>query len=297
MTMPVGTPTNWWRWGAQDELGATNLLGPQSVLRGAAAIKTGVTVSLAHPLALQAAENNPFPASRVMKQRTHVAGGAATDVISVDYHGLATTHVDALCHVWDSYGTYNGHDPAEVISNDGARWGDVTVWREGLITRGVLLDVCRARGVDCVELDAPVTGAELAELSSGLDVRSGDAVVVYCGRERWDDREEHAWGAQRIHDGATPRPGLHSSCVGFFRESDAAILVWDMLDALPVDPPVAWPVHRAIHDLGMALVDNARLGPLAEQCRATGVSEFALVVAPLVVPGGTGSPVNPIAIF
>jgi len=297
MTMPSSAPTNWGRWGQDDQRGTTNFLGAHSVLRAAAAIKTGISISLANPLALQEAENNPIPASRTIRQRSHVDGGAATDVISVDYHGLATTHLDALCHIWDSHGIYNGHDPAEVISEDGAVWGDVTVWRDGLVTRAVLLDVCGARGVDCVELDAPVTGDELSAIASGLDVQPGDAVVVYCGRERWDAREPHSWGAERLRDGVSPRPGLHSSCVGFFRECDAGILVWDMLDALPVDPPVAWPVHRAIHDLGMALVDNAQLGPVVEHCRATGVHEFALVVAPLVVPGGTGSPVNPIAIF
>ena len=90
---------------------------------------------------------------------------------------------------------------------------------------------------------------------------------------------------------------LHASCMGYIRDRDVSMLVWDMMDARPNEYELGWAVHPVIYAFGVALVDNALLQPLAEACAEEGRYEFLLVVAPLRVPGGTGSPVNPLVIF
>jgi kynurenine formamidase len=294
-----GSATNWGRWGAADERGTANLISTESVLRAAGLVRAGVAISLAHELALDVAPDNPKPAVRTIRRGVRGDGGSAADSIWVDHHGLATTHLDALCHVWDSNGMYNGRSPDATIHSDGATAADITVWREGIVTRALLIDVCRFRNVECVDVDNPVTAAELraAVDATGLAAQPGDAIVVYSGRERWNRIHGQRWGAQWLADRTTGRPGLDSSCVEFFRDVDCGVLVWDMMDALPSDSGLAWPVHRVINELGVAVIDNARLGPLADFCAEQRRSEFMLVAAPLIVPGGTGSPINPIAIL
>jgi kynurenine formamidase len=149
-----------------------------------------------------------------------------------------------------------------------------------------------------VTQDEPVTGTELSELARarGLDIEPGDAVVVHCGRERWS-AESDLWGAGSLDVASSRRPGLHVSCLPFLREVDAALLVWDMMDVRPNGFDLAFAVHAAIWALGIALVDNALLEPLAEACAREGRWEFQLCIAPLRIKGGTGSPVNPIALL
>src|SRR5438093_243475 len=93
------------------------------------------------------------------------------------------------------------------------------------------------------------------------------------------------------------RPGLHVSCLPFLRDHDVSVLVWDMLDHLPIGYDIPWAVHAAIFAYGVALLDNALLEPLAKACVEEGRDEFMLVISPLAVLGGTGSPANPLAVF
>ena len=172
------------------------------------------------------------------------------------------------------------------------RWGDVDQWRDGIITRGVLLDVPRYRGEPFVTIDAPVHGWELEDVAKaeGVRLEPGDALLVYSGRE--------AWQAANPGTGYTPpRPGLHASCLPFVRDNDVAVLGWDMMDATPNEYDVPWTMHGALFSYGVALLDNSLLEPLAGVCAEEGRYEFMLTIAPLRVPGGTGSPVNPIALF
>jgi len=97
--------------------------------------------------------------------------------------------------------------------------------------------------------------------------------------------------------GPMERPGLHVSCLEFLRDHDASVLVWDMLDHLPIGYDIPWAVHAALFAYGVALVDNALLEPLSRACVEEKRDEFMLIVAPLVVVGGTGSPANPLAVF
>ena len=222
------------------------------------------------------------------------AGGAAIDYYGIVYHGWSATHLDALCHVWGDDGMWNGRDAAGVFGPDGARWGSVDHWRGGIVTRGVLLDVPRHRGEPYVTQDRPVHGWELEEVAraEGVALEPGDALLVYSGREAWSAQAD----ASAFVPGS-PRPGLHASCLPFIRDNDVAVLGWDMMDLQPTGYEVPWTVHGALYAYGVGLLDNALLQPLAEACAQEGWHAFMLTIAPLPVVGGTGSPVNPIALF
>ena len=283
---------NWGRWGVDDGAGAINLITPEKRLAALALARTGRTVSLSRPYPKTPGPNNPTPAQHFMRtiERPN-GGGGVVDYYGFVYHGQSMTHIDALCHVWDADGMWNGRDPAVEITSDGARFADITNWSGGIVTRGVLLDVPKHRGTRYVTPDRPVHGDELAAIAQaqGSPLTAGDALLVYSGYEAY------------LEDGktlsASERPGLHASCAHFIRDRDVALLGWDLMDAYPTDHALPWPVHGVLYSYGVALLDNALLRPLAEACAAEGRHEFALLVLPLRVEGGTGSPVNPVAVF
>lgn len=287
------THRNWGRWGDEDEVGALNLVTTSKVLDGARQIRTGTVISLSREFPTGPGPENPNPAQHFMRRSEKGDGaGAATDYYGIAYHGRACTHLDALCHTWDANGMWNGRNPDVEVGYEGSQWGGIQHWKHGIATHGVLLDVPRHRGCAYVSVGQPVTDQELREIAKaqGNEITPGDALIVYSGRERWN--EEHPpWGSEE------GRPGLDASCLRFIRECDCSVLVWDMMDAQPVRGRTLWAVHAAIYAFGVALVDNAELAALGRECRRLGRYEFMVVVTPLPVIGGTGSPVNPIAIL
>ena len=214
------------------------------------------------------------------------------DFYGISYHGYAATHIDALCHVWDDEGMWGGRQPREVLTTNGTRWGGVEQWVDGIVTRAVLLDVPRFRGEPFVTLEKPVHGWELEDIAKaqGVAVEPGDALLVYSGRESFH-KANPDW------QGGTKSPGLHASCLPFVRDNDVSVLGWDLMDANPNEYGIAWAMHGALFSYGVALLDNALLEPLAAACAEEGRYEMLLTIAPLRVVGGTGSPVNPIAMF
>ncbi|MGH7752578.1 MAG: cyclase family protein, partial [Gemmatimonadales bacterium] len=194
---------------------------------------------------------------------------------------------------------YGGRD-SNLVTSNGARAGAVDAWSTGITTRGVLLDIPRLRGTGFVTIEEPVRGWELeaAAESEGVEHRPGDAVIVYSGRPSF-----YRANPENV-PGARPSPGLHVDTIPVLRKHDAALLGWDMMDASPTGYELfdargaGGPVHvLAIVYLGLPLMDNSFLEPLAQACAEEGRYEFLLTVNPLNVRGGTGSPVNPIAIF
>ena len=284
---------NWGRWGSDDDVGAPNLITPAKRVEAAQLVRTGEAISLSRPWPTEPAPGNQHPAKHFMQRMERPEGaGLAEDFIGAEFHGKTVTHIDALSHAWDSDGMWNGRSADDEITFSGATWGGIEAWSSGLVTRGVLLDVPRHRRVPYVDLDRPVHGWELDEIveAQGTPVGAGDAVVVYSGREAWD-REHEAWA------GLSERPGLDASCLWFLRERDCALIVWDMTDRMPNGYELPFGNHAAIFAFGLALVDMALLEPLANACAEAGRWEFMLVVSPLPIVGGTGSPVNPLAIL
>ncbi|HEX5494133.1 MAG TPA: cyclase family protein [Mycobacteriales bacterium] len=276
---------NWGRWGPDDQRGALNLVTPARRRAAAALVRTGAAVSLARPF---------VPAELTVRrfERAPAAGGVV-DELALRCHGPAATHLDALCHTWDGDGMWSGHAPDVEIGATGVRWGGLEHFRDGVLTRGVLLDIPRLRGEPHVRQDGPVHGDELAAAAreQGVRVEPGDALLIHSGREEYE-REVGAWSA----DPAT-RPGLESSCLTYIRETDCAIVLWDMGDVRPNEFGLPFPVHAALFAYGVPLVDAALLEPLAVACAAAGRWEFLLSVNPLHIVGATGCLVNPIAVF
>ena len=285
---------NWDRWGPQDQRGAVNLITAEKRVAASGLVRSGRAVSLSRSVPTQPAPNNRTPAMLYMERTPHAAGGgAAKDFQGMAYHGQSATHVDALCHVWDSDGLWGGRNPDREITLSGARWGSIEHWRDGIYTRGFLIDVPRYRGVGYVEQDRPVTGEELDAIcrAQGVEPGPGDAVTIFCGRGAYE--ECHGpWSAD-----AAMRPGLDAGCVPFFRERDISVVLWDMFDVAPNRDGLSFGVHSVIHAFGVAVIDSPLLEPLVVACDEEGRHDFLLTVNPLVVTGATGCLVNPVAIF
>jgi kynurenine formamidase len=284
---------NWGRWGDDDQRGAINLITPAKVLRAAQCIRSGETMTLSRPFPTAPNAGNPQPAEHFVKTFPRLDGGLSVDYYGIFYHGFNATHIDALCHVWDHNGLWNGRDPEAEIERSGARWGDIEQWKDGIVTRGVLLDVAAYRGVEHITFDDPIHGDELDAVaqSQGTAIESGDAIVVHGGREAWSVANGPLGAAAQM-------PGLHASCLPFLRDNDIALLGGDFTDTEPTTyPDIPWTVHGSIHAYGVAVIDNMLLTPLAEVCRSRGVHDFMFCTAPLRVTGGTGSPVNPLAVL
>jgi len=286
------TLSNWGRWGDDDQLGALNLITPEVTAAAAATVRVGRTVSCARALDTRAAADNPNPVAHHMIGTVTEGGGA--DYFAVAPHGFATSHLDALCHIFSEGKLYNGY-PAETVTAHGATRLGIHHLHAGIVTRGVLLDVPALRGVDALEPGEPVFPEDLeaAEERAGLRVRAGDALLVRTGRWRW--RDEHGpW------DAASLAAGLDASCLPWLRERDVATLGSDgVSDVLPsrVDG-VPMPIHMVvIPAMGVHLMDNLDLDALAAACAEERRWAFLLTVAPLVLRRGTASPVNPIAVF
>ena len=284
---------NWGRWGDDDEIGAVNLISASKRVAAARLVRSGRVVWLSREFPTVLAADNPHPASHYVKRNPlSQGGGTAVDYVGIEYHGVTCTHVDALSHNWDNKGMWNGRDPDDVINADGAQWGGVDKWKEGIITRGILLDVPGYRGEPYVTLEKPVTGDELATIANHekLSVEPGDALVIYSGRDRWD-AENPVWGS------VPSRPGLHGSCLEFIRNVDAALIAWDMLDSIPNEWDLPLTVHGVIFAYGVAIVDNCDLAAATRACQEEGRYEFMFVLSPLYIPRATGSPANPLAVF
>jgi kynurenine formamidase len=286
------TLSNWGRWGQEDQLGALNLITPDVTAAAAATVRSGRTVSCARALDTRPAADNPTPVAHHMTGTFSEGYGA--DYVALAPHGFATSHIDALCHIFHEGKLFNGYDAESVTAHGATRLG-IHQLHAGIVTRGVLLDIPALRGADALEPGEPVypDDLEAAEARAGLTVRAGDALLVRTGRWRW--REEH--GPWNLGSRAA---GLDASCLPWLHARDVAVLGSDgVSDVAPsrVDG-VPMPIHTvAIVALGLHLMDNLDFDALSTACAAEGRWEFLLVVAPLVLRRGTASPVNPIALF
>jgi kynurenine formamidase len=280
---------NWGRWGDADQRGTVNLITPAKRQAAQALVKTGRTVSLARDVAPQPVYmySATFPSKR---ERADVV----LDRFDMVYHGFWITHIDALCHVaWDGE-LYNGRPFADSLSVAGATWCPIDPLFDGITSRGVLLDVAAGRKEGYVTVGHPVTPRELEETArrQGVRVEPGDVVVVRSGDEVF--RREHPDWVPRV----SPHPGLHLSCLEWFRAKDIAAISWDMMDERPIGyAGFGMGVHLAIPFLGLALVDNTNPERLAAACNEMGRHEFLFTASPLRLIGSTGAPAHPLAIF
>ena len=280
---------NWGRWGHDDQRGTVNLITPAKQTAALTLARKGRTVSLARNIGPQPVlmYHATFPSKR---ERVDVV----LDRFDLVYHGFTITHIDALCHVaWDGE-LYNGRPFADSVTAAGATWCPIDPLFDGITTRGVFLDVAAGRAEGYVTVGEPVTPKELDAVAAraGVTVQPGDAVVVRSGNEAF--LKAHPDWVPRV----SPHPGLHISCLEWFREKDIAAIFWDMMDERPSGyPGFGMSAHLAIPFLGLALVDNTDPERLARVCAEEGRNEFLFAATPIRLMGSTGAPAHPIAIF
>ena len=284
---------------ADDRRGALDYLTPAQVLAAAGEVRSGRTVSLARPI-----EN--VPSADNVEPLQHEMIGYAADPIRVpgvefgadrfrmNVHGDADSHLDALCHVIYDNKLYNGVD-VETLTPTGATALTIETAHDGIVGRGVLLDIPRVRGVPWLEPGEHVTVADLESAERGQDLRvgRGDLLFVRVGHSR-RRAELGPW------DAANARVGLDPNAMEFVANRQVAVLGSDgNNDTAPsTTEGVAFPVHvLAINAMGVHLLDYLRFEDLVPLCEEANRWSFLCVIAPLRLPAATGSPINPIAIL
>jgi kynurenine formamidase len=287
--------SNWGRWGKDDQLGALNLITADKRKQAAALVTEGVAVSMSHDAETVKAADNPSPFVHTMVKTGLDSEDFAADVYQVNFHGLAHTHLDALGHFFYQGKMYNGY-PKELITKAGAAKDSILNMKNGLMTRGILMDIAALKGVAYLEPGTAIYPEDLDAWAkkAGIQVSSGDAIFIRTGR--WARRK--AKGPWPVEQGLA---GLHASCARWLHDRNVAILGSDAAsDVSPsqIDGVPATAIHMlAIVAMGIPIFDNCDLEALSQAAAQRHRYVFLLTAAPLAVPGGTGSPINPIATF
>ena len=286
--------SNWGRWGPEDELGALNLITPAKRRAAAALVTEGFTVSLASIATTERTIDNPCP---VEWRMLSASPGGATDTINyVCIHGPGTTHIDGFAHRFFDGRMWNGYPIEELVTMDGgAAKNAILTMRHGVVTRAVLYDIPRLKGVPYLEPGERIGVEDLEawEARTGVRVGPGDAFLLRWGR----------WARQDAigpFDTGAEAAGLDNSVIPWLRARDVALIGWETPGYMP--QPAGDLPRLALHDfaltmLGVHLLDRADFDELADAAAERNRWDFLLTIAPLPIPHGTGSPVNPIATF
>ncbi|MGW6281506.1 cyclase family protein [Kribbella sp. NPDC055071] len=283
-------PSNWGRWGADDELGTLNLITDEVRAKAATEVRTGRWVSLAQPIEPNPMISSPFApttveVSPVQQMMSYTGVGVAADLMLVSNHHAKSTHLDALSHWSTDDEVYPGRPRPQAVTAAGVTYGSTTAFAAGIVTRGVLLDLA---------IDGPVASGygvtshdlEQAEKRLGVQVQSGDALAIRLG-----------WTTEQIP--GTPSPGISLDAVLWMHSRGVAVYTGDRGDAHPpLDPDGPSPLHGVgLGRMAMPLIDASDLDDLAALCAELQRYTFMLSVAPPRIHGLTGIPVNPIALF
>jgi kynurenine formamidase len=288
---------NWGRWGRGDERGAANFITAERVLEAASLVRSGRVYSLSLPVQQQGVPIFPRRAPclhfMTLDGGDYAAGlkrkagyQSADDYISLPTHG--TTHIDSLAHVWYDDHLYNGY-LGSVVRSSGARKLGIEKLRQ-LVGRGVLLDLAAWKGVPHLAPGEVISGADLRACAAhqGVELRAGDIVLFRTGwQQLFKEQGSEVFFASE--------PGIGLDAARYLGELGIAGVGSDNygIEAVPTENDEPAPVHRMlIRDYGVYLIELLALDELAADRRY----EFMFVIAPLLITGGTGSPVNPLAI-
>jgi kynurenine formamidase len=220
----------------------------------------------------------------------------AHDDLTLRIHGFEVTHLDAPGHVYHGGRAFGGRAVSDVTRGDGLAFGSIRPLAErAIVTRGVLLDVARARGIEHLPAGAGIWAADLddAEAATGARVVAGDAVVVRSGHGLRASAEGAAHDEGAAHEGVLP------DVLPWLRDRDVAVYAGDCIELRPSGyPRVTMPLHQVgLVAMGLCILDSPDVEALRRACDEEGRADFLLVIAPLRIAGGTGSAVNPLAIF
>jgi kynurenine formamidase len=296
--------SNWGRWGSDDQRGTLNLITPDAVLRGVAAVRSGRVFSLAIPFDADGPQwdnvNMPLrtnPALNTFCVNLSFTGDTADFTTSDDAFTMgsqAATHWDSLAHVGYSSKLYNDTDDTVITAAAGAtRLGIENVGP--VVTRGLLLDIAALHGVDHFDDNYAITADDFdrAVVAANLTVQPGDAVLVRTGQMHWlelGERKRYSF----------PSPGLSTGTIPWLRDHDVAAVATDTLtfEVYPCeDPKVFMPVHMLqLRDMGLLQGQVWNLDALAADCAADGQYDFLLSATPLPLTHAVGAPVAPTAV-
>lgn len=282
------------RWGAADELGTLNLITPVQRKAAAALVRDGVSISMSLPLNKQGDAMNTSPFEHELKVELFGSQVVAGDRYAVEYHGAAHSHMDGLPHVLSKGKMYNGF-PASDLQPTGALHLGIENAHAGIVSRGVLVDMAWFKGVDYLTAGTAITTADLEawERRTGITLGTGDVLLLRTGR--WEQVRQQGNSMT-----LASAPGLHASVALWLHARGVAVLGSDVVaDVMPSGmTDRAIPLHElALAAMGMPLLDNLDLDAAAVYARQQQRWTFMFVGAPLRIPGGTGSPLNPLAIF
>jgi len=300
------TLSNWGRWGAEDQLGTLNFLTPEKTRRAVGLVREGVTISCARTIRYDAGPDSPAPpihymvesgegwasGEKVSNRRNQVS----VDFFGMIFHGHTITHLDSLAHFFWEGKMYNGR-PAHLVSTSlGATVESVEVAKDGIITRGVLVDVPMIRETNWVERGEGVMPQDIeeAERRCGFRVEEGDILMVRTGQLYRRNQEGP------VDPSVAGSTACQAACLPLFHQRGIAMICSDTgNDVAPSQyNHLSIPIHQVgIVAMGLWILDNANLDDLAEACRQRQRWEFMMCVGPLRLFNGTGSPLNPIAVF
>ncbi len=297
--------SNWGRWGADDQLGTLNLITPAHRRQAVSLVREGVSVSCSRPISTEITADTSFQPLRFMvdsgegrdtaSPERQLERRGASEFIGMVFHGYTVTHVDTPAHYFWRGQLYNGRSCNLVTSREGAQVESVDLLRDGVISRGVLLDVAAHRGRWLASGEGVMPeDLDGAERAAGVRVGEGDILLIRTG---YYARRRAEGPRHPLKDGS---PAAHVACMPWFRERGIAMLGTDTHnDIAPFTHPS---IGNAVHVVGLVamglwLIDNGNLEELAQACAARRRWEFMLTIAPLVLLKTTGSPVNPIALF
>lgn len=304
------TLSNWGRWGKEDMMGTLNLITPEKRKQAYALAKEGATVSCA--LNIRFNEHNlddawPEPRHYMNSIPPHavdpnfVGMSGSSDIAVLNLHGLTLTHMDCPGHYFFKpakdrpLAGYNGLEPTSITAREGVTKGAVTLAGDGIVSRGVLLDLARLRGVDWLEPKTPIFPEDLeeAEARQGVKVQPGDILCVRTGHPK--RKRQLGWNAD-----PGQQAGPDGACLPWLKERDIALLACDTANDWVPKPEehILRPIHCiGIAAMGLWLIDGGDYEALSDQCARLNRWEFLMVISPLKLNNSSASPVNPIAIL
>ncbi len=284
--------SNWGRWGKDDELGTLNLITPEKRRAALALVKDGCRYRCRRMDLLKKAVDVPCPGR--MGDDVGYADTGATDRVAFPcIHGAASTHIDSLAHTFFRNKMWNGYDSSALVTlSKGAEKNSVMPMKNGIVTRAVLYDIARLKGVPYLAPGERIFPEDMEawERKAGVRVGPGDALVLRWGR----------YGRRAKLGPEEGAAGFDNSILPWLKQRDVALIIWETAGYTP--QPAGDLFRNAVHNfvqaiLGIHVLDRADLEALSEAAATRNRWEFMLTVNPLALPNATGSPVNPIALF
>ena len=302
---------NWGKWGADDELGTLNYITPRKIVAAARLVRQGRVIALGMPLDADGPQTGAIgrfnPIHQMIATGTDaIAGrqrfdgeplpgglGYADDTISMPLQ--CASQWDALSHIFDRGRMWNDRS-ADLVTAAGAQVCGIQTLRDKVVSRGVLFDLPRSKGLDYLEPGYAITEDDLSGClqQTGLTIGRGDMAIIRTGQMGYC--KQHGWGDYAGGDA----PGLSFYTLDWIHRHELAAIATDTWGAevLPCELPGMFDAMHVvwIPNMGLLVGEMFDLEALGADCAADGIYEFLFVAPPLLVTGGVGSPINPQAI-